>query len=140
VRPGGPNWNALRQGDFTSRAITCHAETNPDPLISYLKDFAMTIWLMPLPRIFVTLAGGTTLLLAGLAAAPAAFAAPELSVYINGPEQLPVGLSGTYNVSATNDGDVSAPAEVFIVFAGKLDQTDQVTASGRKDGPVGRTT
>lgn len=90
-----------------------------------------TISLKPLPKILVSLAGGMTLLLPGLAAAPAAFAAaPELSVYINGPEQLAVGLSGTYNVSATNDGDVSAPAEVFIIFAGKLDQTDQVTASG----------
>ena len=46
------------------------------------------------------------------------------------------GLSGTYNVSATNDGDVSAPAEVFIIFAGKLDQTDQVTASGGLDCEV----
>lgn len=82
------------------------------------------------PKIFASFAGGITLLLAGLAAAPAAFAAPELSVYINGPEKLQVGLSGTYNVAATNDGDVSAPAEVFIIFAGKLDQTDQVTASG----------
>ena len=95
-----------------------------------------TISLKPLPKIFVTLAGGTTLLLAGLAAAPTAFAAPELSVYINGPEKLQAGLSGTYNVSATNDGDVSAPAEVFIIFAGKLDQTDQVTASGGLDCEV----
>lgn len=85
------------------------------------------------PKIFASFAGGITLLLAGLAAAPAAFAAPELSVYINGPEKLQVGLSGTYNVAATNDGDVSAPAEVFIIFAGKLDQTDQVTASGGLD-------
>ena len=89
-----------------------------------------TISLKPLPKILVTLAGGITLLLAGLAAAPAAFAAPELSVYINGPEKLQAGLSGTYNVSATNDGDVGAAAEVFIIFAGKLDQTDQVTAPG----------
>src|ERR1700682_4545090 len=95
-----------------------------------------TISLKPLPKILVTLAGGTTLLLAGLAAAPTAFAAPELSVYINGPEKLQAGLSGTYNVSATNDGDVSAPAEVFIIFAGKLDQTDQVTASGGLDCEV----
>jgi hypothetical protein len=51
-----------------------------------------TISLKPLPKIFVTLSGGTTLLLAGLAAAPTAFAAPELSVYINGPEKLQTGL------------------------------------------------
>jgi hypothetical protein len=124
------------QSQFTPRAITGHFGTNPDTLISYLKDFAMTISLKPLPKILMTLAGGTTLLLAGFATAPTAFAAPELSVYIDGPEKLQVGLSGTYNVSATNDGDVSAPAEVFIIFAGKLDQTDQVTASGGLDCEV----
>jgi hypothetical protein len=90
----------------------------------------MTTTSPTLPKVLGSFAGGITLLLAGLAAAPAAFAAPELSVYINGPGQLQVGLSGTYNVSATNDGDVGAPVEVFIIFAGKLDQTDQVTASG----------
>ena len=87
-------------------------------------------------EIFASIVGGITLLWAGLAAAPTAFVAPELSVYITGPEKLQVGLSGTYNVSATNDGDVSAPAEVFIIFAGKLDQTDQVTASGGLDCEV----
>jgi hypothetical protein len=96
----------------------------------------MTTSLKPLPKTLAALTGVLTLLLAGLAVAPAALAAPELSVYINGPEKLHAGLSGTYNVSATNDGDVSAPAEVFIIFGGKLDQTNQVTASGGLDCEV----
>lgn len=87
-------------------------------------------------KTLLTLAGGTTLLLAGLVGAPPAFAAPELSVYATGPEALQAGVSGTYIVTASNDGDVSAPAELFIVFAGKLEQTDQITASGGFDCEV----
>jgi hypothetical protein len=117
-------------------AILRHAEIDPDTVDFPSERIAMVAISLSLPKTSVALAGGMALLSAGFAAAPVAFAAPELSVYITGPEQLRVGLSGTYNVSATNDGDVGAPAEIFIIFAGQLDQTDQVTASGGLDCEV----
>ena len=51
---------------------------------------------------------------------PTAFAAPELSVYINGPEKLQAGLSGTYNVSAAEtitSGGSPSPMPSFPVLS-----------------------
>ncbi len=49
---------------------------------------------------------------------------------INGPATLQTGLSGTYVVTVSNSGGVSAPAELFIIFAKKLEQTGQIRAEG----------
>jgi hypothetical protein len=76
-------------------AISRHPETDPDTVDFSSERFAMVAFSFSLPKTSVALAGGMALLSAGFAAAPVAFAAPELSVYITGPEQLQVGLSGT---------------------------------------------
>lgn len=47
-----------------------------------------------------------------------------------GPRTLQVGLSGTYRVMATYDGySDGGSVELFIIFAGKLEQTGQIVAS-----------
>jgi len=56
-------------------------------------------------------------------------AAAELTIArISGPSVLKAGLSGTYEVTIRNDGNVPAPLEVHIIFAGTLDQTDRIVA------------
>lgn len=47
---------------------------------------------------------------------------------VQGPPILKAGLSGTFNIKIRNTGSTPGPLEVFIVFAGKLDQTDQIRA------------
>ena len=63
-------------------------------------------------------------------------AAARLGVAVNGPTTLSAGMSGTYTVSVSNSGDVSAPVELFISFKCKLQQTGQVTPSGGFDCAV----
>ena len=63
-------------------------------------------------------------------------AAARLGVAANGPTTLPAGQSGTYTVSVSNPGDVSAPVELFISFNGQLQQTGQATPSGGFDCEV----
>jgi hypothetical protein len=63
-------------------------------------------------------------------------AAARLGVAVNGPTTLATGMSGTYTVSVSNPGDVSAPVELFISFNGNLHQTGQVTPSGGFDCTV----
>jgi hypothetical protein len=63
-------------------------------------------------------------------APPAAAAAARLGVAVNGPATLPAGQSGTYTVSVSNPGDVSAPVELFISFNGNLQLTGQPAPSG----------
>jgi hypothetical protein len=46
-----------------------------------------------------------------------------LGAVVNGPATLQAGLSGTYVVTVSNTGGVKAPVELFIIFAGKLEQT-----------------
>jgi hypothetical protein len=57
-------------------------------------------------------------------------AAARLGVVVNGPTTLPANTSGTYTVSLSNSGDVSAPVELYISFAAPIQQTGQVTPSG----------
>jgi len=68
--------------------------------------------------------------------AAAQTAAARLGVAVNGPTTLTAGMSGTYNVSVSNSGDVSAPVELFISFNGKLQQTGQPGSSGGFDCTV----
>jgi hypothetical protein len=63
-------------------------------------------------------------------------AAARLGVAVNGPTTLSTSTSGTYNVSVSNPGDLSAPVELFISFNGNLQQTGQVNASGGFDCAV----
>jgi hypothetical protein len=63
-------------------------------------------------------------------------ASARLGVAINGPTTLPAGTSGTYTVSVSNPGDVSAPVELFISFNGNLQQTGQPAPSGGFDCAV----
>jgi hypothetical protein len=60
----------------------------------------------------------------------------RLGVAVNGPTTLSPGTSGTYTVTVSNPGDVSAPVELFISFNGKLQQTGQPTPSGGFDCTV----
>ena len=64
--------------------------------------------------------------------APAPTAA-VLGAVINGPATLQAGLSGTYVVTVSNSGGAKAPVELFIIFAGKLEQTGQIGAGGGFD-------
>jgi hypothetical protein len=57
-------------------------------------------------------------------------AAPRLGVVANGPTTLATGMSGTYTVSLSNSGDVSAPVELYISYGSPLQQAGQVTPSG----------
>jgi hypothetical protein len=75
---------------------------------------------------------GLALLIAGLTAPPA-HALAQFTVTAAGPSSLQAGLSGTYTVTAHNGGDVGAPVQLFIVFAGKLQQTGQIVADGGFD-------
>jgi hypothetical protein len=52
---------------------------------------------------------------------------------VNGPATLQAGLSGTYVVTVSNSGGAKAPVELFIIFAGKLEQTGQIGAQGGFD-------
>lgn len=74
---------------------------------------------------------GLALLWAGVTAPPA-HANAQFTVTAKGPSSLQAGLSGTYVVTALNDGD-AAPVELFIVFAGKLQQFGQISAEGGFD-------
>lgn len=47
---------------------------------------------------------------------------------VQGPPILKAGVSGTFNIKIRNAGNAPGPLEVFVVFAGKLDQTDQIRA------------
>ena len=49
-------------------------------------------------------------------------------VGLSGPATLQAGLSGTYTVTVRNQGNVSAPVELHIIFAKALDQTGQIVA------------
>ena len=54
---------------------------------------------------------------------------PDLAVTgMDGSPALQSGLSGTFVVTVKNAGNVVAPLELGIVFAGKLDQTGQIIA------------
>jgi hypothetical protein len=59
-----------------------------------------------------------------------------LTITATGPTTLPAGMSGTYTVSVSNPGDVSAPVELFISFNAPLQQTGQATPSGGFDCTV----
>ncbi len=67
-----------------------------------------------------------------------ASAAARLTISASGPTTLAAGLAGTYTVNVANNGGAGASAEVFITFAGKLDQTDAITPSGGFDCDVRR--
>ena len=55
----------------------------------------------------------------------------ELGAIATGPATLQAGLSGTYVVTVSNKGGVpSAPVDLLILFAGKLEQTGQIAAGG----------
>jgi hypothetical protein len=69
-------------------------------------------------------------------APPAAAAAARLGVAVNGPTTLPAGQSGTYTVTVSNPGELSAPVELFISFNGNLRQTGQPAPSGGFDCTV----
>jgi len=70
-------------------------------------------------------------------APPAAAAATaRLAVNATGPTTLKAGMSGTYTVTVSNPGDLSAPVELFISFNGNLRQTGQPTPSGGFDCTV----
>ncbi len=47
-------------------------------------------------------------------------------VQIAGPGPMTAGLSGTFRVTIENRGGRTAPVELFIIFAGALDQTGQI--------------
>lgn len=83
-------------------------------------------------------AAGLALAFAWTTAVPAS-ANAQFTVTAAGPSSLQAGLSGTYVVTASNSGDV-APVQVFIVFAGKLEQTGQIDAGGGFDCTVGHDT
>jgi hypothetical protein len=55
-----------------------------------------------------------------------AFAGVDLSAFVDGPKTLKAGLSGTYQVKLANFSQTDAPVELYVIFAGKLDQTDQI--------------
>jgi hypothetical protein len=57
-------------------------------------------------------------------------AAARLGVAVNGPTTLPAGQSGTYTVSVSNPGDLSAPVELFISFNGNLQQNGFTPSGG----------
>ncbi len=72
-----------------------------------------------------------TLLVASVAEPAAARAqGPDLIPVIEGPTSLQAGLSGTFKVTVWNFGDQTAPVELHIIFAGKLDQTDRIVPEG----------
>ncbi|MDT5102368.1 MAG: hypothetical protein QOC76_6105 [Mycobacterium sp.] len=50
---------------------------------------------------------------------------------------MPAGLSGTYVITVANTFTDAKPIRVVIVFAGKLEQTDQIIAQGGLDFVVG---
>jgi hypothetical protein len=66
------------------------------------------------------------------ASAPPAAAAPvaRLGVNATGPTTLTTGQSGTYTVSVSNPGDLSAPVELFISFNGNLRQNGFTPSGG----------
>jgi len=64
---------------------------------------------------------------------PPAPATAVLGAIVNGPATLQAGLSGTYVVTVSNSGGATAPVELFIIFAGKLEQTGQIGAQGGFD-------
>ena len=70
--------------------------------------------------------------LAVLAAASAAHAdqpKPDFVIdLVRGPPILKAGVSGTFSIKIRNTGSTPGPLEVFIIFAGELDQTDQLRA------------
>ncbi len=82
-------------------------------------------------KAMLALTAGVALLSAGITAPPA-YADAQFMVSTSGPPSLQAGLSGTYVVTALNDGD-AAPVQLFIVFAGKLQQFGQISADGGFD-------
>ena len=79
----------------------------------------------------LTVAAGLSLLGACITVPPA-YADAQFTVTASGPSSLQAGLSGTYVVTALNDGD-AAPVQLFIVFAGELQQFGQISADGGFD-------
>ncbi|MDT5066728.1 MAG: hypothetical protein QOK02_2883 [Mycobacterium sp.] len=69
-------------------------------------------------------------------ASSAAAAAARLAVNATGPATLKAGMTGTYTVTVSNPGDLSAPVELFISFNGNLQQTGQPAAAGGFDCTV----
>lgn len=55
----------------------------------------------------------------------------------SGPATLQAGLSGTYVITVANISTDAKPIRVFIIFAGKLEQTGQINAQGGLDCVVG---
>jgi hypothetical protein len=60
----------------------------------------------------------------------------RLGVSANGPTTLAAGMSGTYTVSLSNSGDVSAPVELYVSFGGQLQLAGQAGASSGFDCTV----
>jgi hypothetical protein len=107
------------------------------------RDFGETaLWDSTVPLVCTTPAASP----AAPAAAPAPAqqpappdaqtAAARLGVSVNGPTTLSAGMSGTYTVTVSNPGDLSAPVELFISFNGNLRQTGQPAPSGGFDCTV----
>jgi hypothetical protein len=66
--------------------------------------------------------------------APAASTSVQIK---SGPATLPAGLSGTYVVTVNNTFTEAQPVRVFIIFAGKLEQTGQINAQGGLNCVIG---
>lgn len=77
----------------------------------------------------ILLSASCLALLAVTAAAYADQPKPDFVIdLVQGPPILKAGLSGTFNIKIRNTGSTPGPLEVFVIFAGKLDQTDQIRA------------
>lgn len=100
--------------DSTLRPLGCSDPVAPPPPPPVRVPESDTATLAPKPQ----------------PAPPAAPAAARLGVVVNGPTTLPAGLGGTYTVSVSNSGDVSAPVELYVSYGGNLQQSGQVTPAG----------
>ena len=89
-------------------------------------------WDSTVPLVCTTPAAGPAAPAAPAAAPapPAAAAAARLGVAVTGPTTLPADQSGTYIVSVSNPGDLSAPVELFISFNGNLHQNGFTPSGG----------
>lgn len=109
-----------------------HGETHDELSV----DFAH--WDSTVPLVCTTAAAAPAGPAAPAAPPPAAAAAPvaRLGVNATGPTTLMAGMGGTYTVTVSNPGDLSAPVELFVSFNGNLQQTGQPTSSGGFDCTV----
>jgi hypothetical protein len=122
-------WDSGAIGRYTGR-VDSNGFAHGDTYDATAPDAHIAHWDATVPLVCTNTPAAPQSAPAQQPAPPAAAAAARLGVAVNGPTTLPAGQSGTYTVSVSNPGDLSAPVELFVSFSGNLRQNGFTPSGG----------